>query len=647
MIRSCVFLICLVHVTSRVWLGPGSATLSWMVQGGGDSTPPGAECVDGVCSLPGATTSRLDLSGGGDASAPEEEDVAEVELTGRLDELVKLGWSKGDAEAALKKSKGDVAEAANLLTIQEESNEAFRADVVKIRGAGWNDDAASSALRTSEGNVTAALELLQGEEAAIQQQFEGAVQDMLQNGWDEVVARRALLAQWTVDQRKSMGMNQTLSAEQIAEIRPTLKRVEESNKTKPTGQPQEGTKKPTPASKESCVFEVTVSNFQKVVLESPVPVLVDVYADWCGPCKQLGPILENAAIQSGGMFRLAKVNSDNERAVAEALQVSGLPTVFSVNNGKFTDRFVGMLPQEQLQAFLVRAVTGYGKRVQSDVSDTDLRDATNRVASVAGLASVSFKAREKLRTLVDDAMALQGAVETDGSMSAGAKTAILYINNAAKSVREAKFRTINCSASAYVEKIVPCPAASKLLEIAGFRPAENATTATLSLVHSNSAVLTLVSQRAVEFVQKNKYASIRQSTVKIGESKSFRRKGSSSSPKPAPAAKVKAEAVTTAAAAAKPKAEAPVSTKAPSVSAAALSASKKPSSQSASSKSKRKIGGTHTLYSTSEKPDDEKVEVFGGDSTVMEQQTDDSDDEEEVEVEDDEEEEAEAEAEDE
>lgn len=59
-----------------------------------------------------------------------------------------------------------------------------------------------------------------------------------------------------------------------------------------------------------------------MVIESPVPVLLDVYADWCGPCKQLGPVLENAAIQSGGMFRVAKLNSDKNRGVSETLGVS-------------------------------------------------------------------------------------------------------------------------------------------------------------------------------------------------------------------------------------------------------------------------------------------------------------------------------------
>ena len=140
-------------------------------------------------------------------------------------------------------------------------------------------------------------------------------------------------------------------------IRPTLKKVKPTMNLKTTrisskrkywsasdmgDSSGESRNKPKPAKKEDCVFDVTSSNFQSIVMESPVPVLVDVYADWCGPCKQLGPILEEAAINSGGMFRLAKVNSDNERSIAEALNVQGLPTVFSVNSGKLTDRFVGM-----------------------------------------------------------------------------------------------------------------------------------------------------------------------------------------------------------------------------------------------------------------------------------------------------------------
>ena len=199
---------------------------------------------------------------------------------------------------------------------------------------------------------------------------------MLDNGWEEVVARQALLgertpfstnyspclpeahphiypsislsslppslisAQWSMDQRKSVGTNTTVPRDVLDSIRPSLKRQNDTttstNKAKAgaaTGSAGVKEKAPTPAKKEDCVFEVTSENFQKVVLESPVPVLVDVYADWCGPCKQLGPMLESAAMKSGGMFRLAKVNSDKESSLAQTLEVQGLPTVFACNAG--------------------------------------------------------------------------------------------------------------------------------------------------------------------------------------------------------------------------------------------------------------------------------------------------------------------------
>ena len=62
------------------------------------------------------------------------------------------------------------------------------------------------------------------------------------------------------------------------------------------------------ANKADVVFEATAAQVQELVLESPVPVLLDVYADWCGPCKVLGPILEEMAVKAGGLFRLVKIN---------------------------------------------------------------------------------------------------------------------------------------------------------------------------------------------------------------------------------------------------------------------------------------------------------------------------------------------------
>mmetsp|Transcript_2622 Transcript_2622/g.7696 ORF Transcript_2622/g.7696 Transcript_2622/m.7696 type:complete len:475 (+) Transcript_2622:267-1691(+) len=89
--------------------------------------------------------------------------------------------------------------------------------------------------------------------------------------------------------------------------------------TKPDGMPG-------PAKKEDVVFDITTDQIQEIIMESPVPVLLDIYADWCGPCKALAPALEQMAVKAGGMFRLVKLNSDNERSASQALEVKALPT---------------------------------------------------------------------------------------------------------------------------------------------------------------------------------------------------------------------------------------------------------------------------------------------------------------------------------
>ena len=154
-----------------------------------------------------------------------------------------------------------------------------------------------------------------------------------------------------------MGHNVSVSNTVLQSIKPSLRKSNETlqqeaedaiaksgkkankNKSKTVPATEKSNDEPNPTKKEDVVFDVTANNFQKIVLESPVPVLVDVYADWCGPCKQLGPVLEQAAIASRGMFRLAKVNSDKEQSLASNMGVKGLPTVFTVVNGKFNDRY--------------------------------------------------------------------------------------------------------------------------------------------------------------------------------------------------------------------------------------------------------------------------------------------------------------------
>lgn len=102
------------------------------------------------------------------------------------------------------------------------------------------------------------------------------------------------------------------------------------------------------------VFDATTETFETEVLQKSlqVPVLVDFWATWCGPCKTLGPLLEKLAGEYNGAFELAKVDVDKEQQIAAAFQIRSVPTVFLVKGGQLVDGFPGALPEGQLREFL-------------------------------------------------------------------------------------------------------------------------------------------------------------------------------------------------------------------------------------------------------------------------------------------------------
>lgn len=100
--------------------------------------------------------------------------------------------------------------------------------------------------------------------------------------------------------------------------------------------------------------DVTDATFQQAVIDrsAVVPVVVDLWAPWCGPCKTLGPVLEQVVAATGGAVELAKVNVDDNPQIAATFQVQSIPAVFALRDGKVVDGFVGALPEAQVAEFV-------------------------------------------------------------------------------------------------------------------------------------------------------------------------------------------------------------------------------------------------------------------------------------------------------
>jgi thioredoxin 1 len=108
-------------------------------------------------------------------------------------------------------------------------------------------------------------------------------------------------------------------------------------------------------------ININEASFEKAVLQSPVPVLVDFWAAWCGPCKMIAPLLDEIARENQGRFRVAKVNIDDEPVLMQRFGVRAVPTLLFFYAGELRDQLVGGAPKrtivEKLEAMVDRATS--------------------------------------------------------------------------------------------------------------------------------------------------------------------------------------------------------------------------------------------------------------------------------------------------
>lgn len=107
---------------------------------------------------------------------------------------------------------------------------------------------------------------------------------------------------------------------------------------------------------------VTDAAFEKTVLQSPIPVIVDFWAPWCGPCRAVAPILDKVAKEYAGKLIVAKVNTDEDSQYAQQYGVQGIPTMLFVANGKILHRQVGSAPESTIRVAVDELLAATGTK---------------------------------------------------------------------------------------------------------------------------------------------------------------------------------------------------------------------------------------------------------------------------------------------
>jgi len=206
-------------------------------------------------------------------------------------------------------------------------------------------------------------------------------------------ARALLIAELEEEEEELEAQN--AKEDTSADASPVLPTISINSDIDPTKLPnqQQQQQQTNKEDRSTWIYNVTTSTIQSKVLDSKKPVLLDIYAPWCGPCKQLTPILEEMCSKSNGMFHLAKLNSDEERTISQkCLNVQGLPTLIGINNGNIVFVQVGSpRSEDEMKQMFMKLM---------NPSNTDIeehKDLSIKLSDVAGMAAIPFVQRESLQ----------------------------------------------------------------------------------------------------------------------------------------------------------------------------------------------------------------------------------------------------------